>query len=376
VDDCIRQADQIDICGVVLTTTINKYLSNLRDRLMAGATIRILIIDPRSMALQMAASRSEEVEDTNYYLKKIEATFNDLDYLYRYWQKNQNGGAQKGSLMVRLLAYAPSFGISNFASQTNALANIAFVELFAHHGRYGSSPTFPLTPQQDGDWYNYFMAQFEGMWASGKPWDPQAQLTALSERETPGAGKVSALNFFARKMPDLEERLNQADTVMITGMTLVRTSMSLWQTFKGCLERGTQLRFQLIDPDHKALLEVAANRFNKHQDPAQLRLAVEQALGNFRTLMAQDKAEQLLQVRLFPAAPPYGIWFIDAGTPKAEIWVELYAFQQNPEPAFHLVPGHDGEWFTFFQRQADVMWSKSRPWAPKPDIEGRDQSPS
>jgi hypothetical protein len=165
-------------------------------------------------------------------------------------------------------------------------------------------------------------------------------------------------------MPDLEDRLSQADSVMITGVTLVRTSMSLWQTFKGCLERGAQLRFQLIDPEYKALLEIAANRSDKHQNPELLRLAVEQALGNFRTLLPQANADNLLQVRLFPAVPSYGIWLIDAGTPKAEIWVELYAFQYNPEPSFHLIPGHDGEWFTFFQRQVEVMWSKSRPWLP------------
>jgi hypothetical protein len=53
---------------------------------------------------------------------------------------------------------------------------------------------------------------------------------------------------------------------------------------------------------------------------------------------------------------------IDADTPRAEIWVELYSFKDAPQPTFHLLPHRDGKWFDFFQGQFETMWNASTEW--------------
>ena len=71
----IQGANQIDLCGVSLTSTINKQFSNLRERLCQGAQVRVLLMDPDSTAPRMAAERSTDSDDIEYYFTRLEATF-------------------------------------------------------------------------------------------------------------------------------------------------------------------------------------------------------------------------------------------------------------------------------------------------------------
>jgi hypothetical protein len=183
-------------------------------------------------------------------------------------------------------------------------------------------------------------------------------------------GLKGAESFFIHRIPNLEERFRTAKSIAINGITLSRTSDSFYGVFKQCASTGGQVRLIVVDPNHTAL-EVAASRFNKHQDPNRLRRETEHALDNFEALAADPNAARGFQLKLAPFVPPYGIWLIDANTPKAEIWVELYTFQDEPEPTIQLLPHRDGEWFHFFQRQFEIMWKSSRPWKPEPPVTER-----
>lgn len=170
LDSHIMAANQIDLCGVSLTATINKQFSNLRERLKEGANIRVLVADPNSLALKMSATRSGSPEDTEYFRKRLEATFNDLEYVFKnLLEYQQDSTLKRGSLSVRLMTFSPSFGILSF--DANRANGIVFVELYPHY-RYGTQPTFDLTFQRDGEWYKHFVEQFEQIWTDAKPWTP------------------------------------------------------------------------------------------------------------------------------------------------------------------------------------------------------------
>lgn len=55
----IQNASEIDLCGVCLTSTVNKLFSALREQLKRGAKIRLLLMAPNSQAVEMAGFRSE-----------------------------------------------------------------------------------------------------------------------------------------------------------------------------------------------------------------------------------------------------------------------------------------------------------------------------
>lgn len=178
LDSYVQSAQQLDWCGVTLTSTINKQFGNLRERLQAGAKIRILVVDPDpdSVALRMSAERSASPDDIEYHRVRLDATLREIQYLFKSWEEFksiQNSSSPAGSLSVRLLSYAPSFSILSFnAARDNG---VALVEVYPHKYGYKTPPTFDLTPQRDGDWYRYFVDQFDEMWKPAKPWHPASQ---------------------------------------------------------------------------------------------------------------------------------------------------------------------------------------------------------
>ena len=137
-----------------------------------------------------------------------------------------------------------------------------------------------------------------------------------------------ALNFIKTSMPNLEERIRRANSVSISGISLVRTSDTLWTVFNQKLREGTHIRIMVVDPNNKAI-EMAANRFQKHQDVSRLQREVHHALDNFATFYEKETGAGSFEVRLLPFNPPYGIWVIDGDTAQAEIWVELYGFRDT-----------------------------------------------
>jgi hypothetical protein len=175
LDSYIQGAQQIDLCGVTLTSTINKQFGNLRERLQAGAKIRILVVDPDpdSVALRMSAERSASPDDIEYHRVRLDATLREIQYLFKSWEESksiQTGSSPAGSLAVKVLSYAPSFSILSFNAHRGN--GVALVEVYPHKYGYKTPPTFDLTPKKDGDWYRYFVEQFDEMWEPAKPWYP------------------------------------------------------------------------------------------------------------------------------------------------------------------------------------------------------------
>lgn len=105
LDTHIARSNQIDMCGVSLTSTLNKQFSNLRERLKGGGNIRVLVVDPESLALQMSALRSEDPDDVGYFSKRLETSFNDLNYLHKSWEEYRKlySPSKVGSLSIRLI---------------------------------------------------------------------------------------------------------------------------------------------------------------------------------------------------------------------------------------------------------------------------------
>jgi hypothetical protein len=178
----IQRATQIDLCGVTLTNTLNKEYGTLLERLQSGANIRILIIEPEPVALEMSARRSSNPEDVDYYRNRLNSSLHEISYLYklykneREFKSNQSGGTS-GSISVRFLSYAPSFGVAMIDVSQND--GIIFVEVYPHKFGYVTPPLFDLTKQRDLKWYDYFRQQYEDMWNTAKTWEPEKYIEKI-----------------------------------------------------------------------------------------------------------------------------------------------------------------------------------------------------
>jgi len=178
------------------------------------------------------------------------------------------------------------------------------------------------------------------------------------------ASKAGIDQLFLDRKPSLVERLQQAKTIDHNGITLVGTSNNMIAVFTDCVTKGGRIRLLMVDPSDKAL-EVAAQRFLKHQDSAMFRREAEHALDNFSSIYKEPKSKNNFKIGFVHIVPPYSIWVIDANTSRAEVWVSLYSFRDDPEPTLHILPYKDEKYFRFFQRQFELMWQASTSWTPK-----------
>ncbi len=185
----------------------------------------------------------------------------------------------------------------------------------------------------------------------------------LDQVITISRGMAGPKGFWLESMPDLRVRLSKAHSISISGVSLAGTSNQFNTISQERLKSGVPIRLLVCDPDPTTpTADIAAYRIEKHQDPDTLRRAINHALDNFSLVAKVDPKRKNLKIRLLPYPPTFGIWIIDYGLPNAEIWVEIYAFRQTPEPAFQLLPRRDGEWYEFFADQFEKMWSASREW--------------
>jgi hypothetical protein len=180
-DSYIAGAQTIMWFGVTMEEEIHTNLPRLKERILAGCNVSIMVADPESKAIEMSSLRSKGILP-NRFAKKLDGVLDDLAYLQQEIKgiKPLNPNSPKGSISIRLLPYAPSFGIFAFNAGENH--GTIFVEVFGHADGFGSFPSFELTSRKDGKWYNFFLSQFRQMWDLADQWQPDDPPTVKEGR--------------------------------------------------------------------------------------------------------------------------------------------------------------------------------------------------
>jgi hypothetical protein len=364
LDPYVRSATHIDLCGVTLTSTVNKQFGNLRERLLQGATLRLLIVDPNSLGLKMSALRSKVPDDVEYYLKRLEATLKDVSYLDTAGfgleqQELQRDGQRKGSFSVRLLPYAPSFGMYRFESAADK--NDIFVELYPHGSGYLTPPIFSLTPDRDGVWYDYFTKQFNDMWQKAKPWEPSTSTDDSAQAwQTKQHEHVRAKDFFVARPSLPGHLLSGAHTIYLSGYTLGRTTREYLRQLDERLQAGASVRIMILEP-RQELLEMCVARSSGMTSAEHWRKRLDSTVSLVETIASSPDITGNLDLGYLPYLPSYGFTMIDPDTPNGIILVELYHHRSAEDnPTFELHAAKDGEWYKFFGHQFDLMWASCR----------------
>lgn len=156
VEKDFSSANTVFFVGLALARTSREFLYVLSQRLVAGATIRFIILDPdnepvlEQIALRSINTPPEFWRDT---LRTVETVIDAL-------AKTPN---RTGKVEVGYLSFVPSFGliiIDHDQSHSKCV-----VELYQHKSA-APHATFELIASEDQHWYNYFRDQFNVLWSS------------------------------------------------------------------------------------------------------------------------------------------------------------------------------------------------------------------
>lgn len=170
MDEYIREAKKIDVCGVTLTVFINKSIGEFREAVKNGARIRILVIKKSPEVFKAATVRSVS-SSIEYYEKRLESSLVDLENLIKYTQSLSN--KEKGSFEVRLMNFTPLFGLEIFdTTNGNKALGKAKIEIYPHHISHLKPPIFTIHKDIDPEWYEYFQNQYEELWKRSEKFEP------------------------------------------------------------------------------------------------------------------------------------------------------------------------------------------------------------
>ncbi|MEM9817869.1 MAG: hypothetical protein AAF827_15900 [Cyanobacteria bacterium P01_D01_bin.6] len=151
IEPDISQAKCIGFGGAVLSRTLRDYSASLEKRLLVGAKVQIILMDPTSTAPDQAVLRSKGVSSRQFYVDTLRPSIERVGML-----ANASDNVELG-----LLPYKPAFGM--IVIDPDELYGRIIVEMYPHHSD-SFAPTFELRPDRDPHWYKHFREQFEHLW--------------------------------------------------------------------------------------------------------------------------------------------------------------------------------------------------------------------
>ncbi|WP_188196412.1 hypothetical protein [Nonomuraea sp. SYSU D8015] len=148
LDERVARAGDIRFAGVTLSRTVRAHVDDLRKSLGRGASVKVLLIDPKGTVPEEAARRSTIPDHADVFEHRVESTI----YLLR---------DLKDSIEVRFMPFVPAFGLVLLDADDDD--GVIHVELGTHSAA-GRDPVFTLTPRRDHFWFEHFKGEFDRMW--------------------------------------------------------------------------------------------------------------------------------------------------------------------------------------------------------------------
>ena len=155
-DKTFASSDVIYVSGMTLTRTTREYMYVWGQRLIAGATIRVMILDTETSLIKELILRSSGETTVDYWKNKLQAVQSLISYIA------QTPGS-KGKIELGYLPYIPSYGF--VIVDPDEPNGCCVVEMY-HHESAKPNPTFEISRVDDPEWFNFFREQFDTMWKS------------------------------------------------------------------------------------------------------------------------------------------------------------------------------------------------------------------
>ena len=310
--------------------------THIRQILLSGAKVRVLLLDPMNDALVHAANKgiSGDVGEDRLR-RRIQSTLNELVDLL------ESAG---GQLEIRVASFVPhmSFNVIDVDDPGGTIV----VQHYEHRPVSEPAPIIRLRPT-DGFWYAHFAAEAARMWEDGTPWPlTSAQILARSPRPQ-----------FQRSFgSELNGTMSEARDLLITGVTRNTLIISNYEELEEWLSNGCRIRLVLMDPTSETISD-AANRCYAGRSPEGVRERIRYTLRLLAELRRSTGGNVSVRLTSHPLA--MGLIAVDS-TPSlrsasSAIFAEYYTYQARGEPKF-VLQASDGEWFENFLGEAEALW--------------------
>ncbi|MFF7389833.1 hypothetical protein ACFZAE_15515 [Streptomyces scabiei] len=159
IKQMISSSREVWLHGWTLELHLASYAAEIRRAVARGLHIKILVIEPNSSAMTVAASEAEN-RTAQELSTNLEANLRRLTAPFP--------GSVSGNLEIRTLTHVPHYTV--FASNPSEDQGVMIMRIATLHADHWKRPTFSVTRQNDGSWYEFFKNQFDKKWESASPY--------------------------------------------------------------------------------------------------------------------------------------------------------------------------------------------------------------
>lgn len=155
-EEFFASANKIILTGITLQNRTRQFTHVLEQRLRAGASIQLVLLEPSDSNLQQMVARGWGQATPEYYRRIINTTVDRLESIGR---KQQN----RGQIEIGYLPFYPAMAFEMV--NPDQPHGTCWVTILPHKSTR-ASPTFRLKASEDPHWYEFFREQFVLLWSS------------------------------------------------------------------------------------------------------------------------------------------------------------------------------------------------------------------
>lgn len=155
IGEYLTEFDELYVLAINSRRLVTNHYGLLQGRLAQGATIRFLLVDPDGDAIPVIARRNFVYREPEQLKEAIRSTLENLTRL-------RSDQAKKGTIETRVFSYAPAF--SMIAINPRDSDGKILVSMYPYSVPPESNPSFWIEKSNGGEWYEFFLKQFDMMW--------------------------------------------------------------------------------------------------------------------------------------------------------------------------------------------------------------------
>jgi len=160
INNHILNAKSLIVLGVSLGKTQQLLFPLFEERLQRGDTIRIVLINPKSLACEISTKGKYVPVNLDGLRSQIQYTLDTLVKIQMH---------KKGILEIRLIDYP--LGHGGILIDSDSRTGKFYLWYYGYKTRQANRPKFVISPM-DGYWYEYFQEEVNAIWNSAVPYNP------------------------------------------------------------------------------------------------------------------------------------------------------------------------------------------------------------
>jgi hypothetical protein len=159
--------------------------------------------------------------------------------------------------------------------------------------------------------------------------------------------------------PTIEERLDNAVEIYISGGSLVRITNEYIGYFEKKVKQRTKIRFLLLNPDSEAVKLTAGNVVYEISDYERYKYQIENSLECLKKL--KIKYPDLVEIKISNQVPPFGLMIVNPNKSSGCMTVEIYgcALPARDRASFLLERNREPQSYDYFLNQFGLIWDNS-----------------